>query len=87
MPDEIMNKELVRERNEFKDLVNKELKNIELAEQMDKKKKFEKMRLVAKEEAAKLWHQKKEIEKAKLEAECKRQEQIRIEQERKSQRK
>ena len=44
------------------------------------------MRQVAKEEAAKLWHQKKmEMEKAKLEAERKRLEQLKMEQERKRQ--
>ena len=56
-----MNKELRGESDEFKDLVTEELKNIELAEQMEKKKEIERMRQVAKEEAAKLWHQKKEM--------------------------
>ena len=60
MPDEILNKGLARESEEFKDLVNEELKNIEIAEQMKKKKELEKMRLVAKEEAVKLWLQKRE---------------------------
>ena len=80
-----MNKEFSGESDEFKDLVTEELKNIELAKQMEKKKEIKRMRQVAKEEAAKLWHQKKEMEKAKVEAEHKRLEELKMEQERKNQ--
>ena len=82
-----MNKELSGESDEFKDLVTKELKNIELAEQMEKKKEIERMRQVAKEEASKLWHKKKEMEKAKVEAEHKRLEELKWSRKGKSRRK
>ena len=39
VPEDIMNKELRGESDEFKDLVTEELKNIELAEQMEKRRK------------------------------------------------
>ena len=54
MPHDILTQELAGESDEFKDLINEELKNIQLAEQM-KKKELEKMRSVAKEEVATLW--------------------------------
>ena len=85
MPEEFMTKEFAGASNEFKDLVNKELKNMELAEQMEKQKELEKMRLVAKQKAEKLWCQRKEMEQAKVEAEWKKQEEIKMEQERKKQ--
>ena len=82
MPEELITKEFVGASNEFKDLVNEELKNMELAEQM-KKKELEKMRLVARQKAEKLWHRRKEMEQAKVEAEWKKQEEIKMEHKRK----
>ena len=72
MPPEILNQEIDGASDAFKDMVNEELKNIELAEQMEKKKEQEKIRIAAHEKAVLLWHKKKEIEKANAEAECKK---------------
>ena len=62
----------------------KNLKTLNLWNKWQKKQ-LEKMRSVAKEEAAKLWHKRKEMEKSRIEAGCKRQELLKIEQERKRQ--
>ena len=64
--------EIQDESDDFKDLVNEELKNLKLAEEMEKHKEQEKMRQVAAEKAKLLWHKKKEKEKADAEAEHKK---------------
>ena len=64
--------EIQDESDNFKDLVNEELKNLKLAEEMEKHKEQEKMRQVAAEKAKLLWRKKKENEKADAEAECKK---------------
>ena len=51
--------EIQDESDYFKDLVNEELKNLELAEEMEKQKELEKMRQLAAEKAKLLWHKKK----------------------------
>ena len=70
--------EIQDESDDFKDLVNEELKNLELAEEMEKHKEQEKMRQVAAEKAKLLWHKKKEKEKVDDEAEHKKRELLRI---------
>ena len=60
--------EIQDESDDFKDLVNEELKNLELAEEMEKKKEQEKMRQVAAEND-KFFGIKKEKEKVDAEAE------------------
>ena len=59
---------------------------MEIAEQKEKQLELEKMKLVAREKAARLWHEQKEIEQAKAEAEQKKQEQLKLEAEKKKQR-
>ena len=59
--------EIQDESDDFKDLVNEELKNLELAEEMEKHKEQEKMRQVADEKSKLLWCKKKEKEKAEAE--------------------
>ena len=78
IPLEILNQEIQGESDEFKDLVSQELKNLEIAEEQEKKKEQEKLRIVAQEKALLLWHKKKEKGKANAEAEHKRQEQLKI---------
>ena len=85
IPVEILNQEIQGETEEFKDLVSEELKNLEKAEEQEKKKEQEKLRIVAQEKALLLWHKKKEKEKADAIAECKRQEQLKIQAEQKCQ--
>ena len=68
-----MSKELSGDTSEFKELVTEELKQIEIAEQKEKQWELEKMRLVAREKAAKLWHEQKEMEQGKGKAEWKKQ--------------
>ena len=51
--------EIQDESDDFKDLVNEELKNLKLAEEMEKRKEQEKMRQVAAEKAKLLWRKKK----------------------------
>ena len=60
--------EIQDESDNLKDLVNEELKDLKLAEEMEKHKEQEKMRQVAAEKAKLLWHKKKEKEKAEAEA-------------------
>ena len=62
-----------------------ELKNLELAEEMQKMKEQEKMRMVAHKKSILLWHTKKEKEKADAEAKHKRQEQLKFQVEQKCQ--
>ena len=62
---EILNQEIQGESDGFKDLVSEELKNIELAEEMEKKEQ-EKMRMVAHEKAILLWHKKRKKKKLML---------------------
>ena len=78
LSEQIMSKELSGDTTEFKELVTKELKKMEIAEQKEKQQELEKMRLVAREKAARLWHEQKEIEQAKAEAEQKKQEQLEV---------
>ena len=70
--------EIQDESDDFKDLVNEELKNLKLAEEMEKHKEQEKMRQVAAEKAKLLWRKTKEKGKADAEAECKKRELLRI---------
>ena len=62
--------EIQDESDNFKDLVNEELKNLKLAEEMEKHKEQEKVRQLAAEKAKLLWHKKKEKEKADTEADA-----------------
>ena len=59
IPPEILNREIQGESDEFKDLVSEELKNLEIAEEQEKKKEQEKLRMVAQEKALLLWCKKK----------------------------
>ena len=61
VPLEILNKELSDDTDEFKDLVNEELKNMRMQEEIKKQKEREKVRVEAKEKALRIWHKKKEI--------------------------
>ena len=58
--------EIQDESDDFKDLVNEELKNLKLAEEMEKHKEQEKMRQVAAEKAKLLWHKKRKKKKLML---------------------
>ena len=59
---------------------------MEIAAQKEKQQELEKMRLVAREKAARLWSEQKEIEQAKAEAERKKQERLKFKAEKKRQR-
>ena len=59
IPVEILKQEIQGESDEFKDLVSEELKNLEKAEEQEKKNEQEKLRIIAQEKALLLWCKKK----------------------------
>ena len=59
IPPEILNQEIEGASDEFKDMVNEELKNIELAEEMEKKERTGKIRMVVHDKVVLLRHKKR----------------------------
>ena len=63
---EILNQKIQGERDAFKDLVSEELKNLELAEEMEKKERTAKNENGSLQKAILLWHNKRKKKKLML---------------------